>query len=76
MRCYYPICKKNSCIIEEKEKKYKTTILRFAPLTTKRVNIEVLENHFDVGYEARGEYHFDSKKLFAKHYEHHRSSGS
>ena len=37
----------------------------------KRVNIEVLEKPFiAVGYEEKGTYFFESKKLFAKHYEH------
>lgn len=36
-----------------------------------RVNLEVLAKSFkDCGYEARGEYDFPNKKLFAKHYEH------
>ncbi|WP_428229864.1 DUF1338 domain-containing protein [Flavobacterium sp.] len=37
----------------------------------KRVNIEVLEKPFlHVGYESKGEYNFETKKLYAKHYEH------
>jgi hypothetical protein len=36
-----------------------------------RVNISVLERLFlELGYEEKGEYVFESKKLFAKHYEH------
>jgi hypothetical protein len=37
----------------------------------KRVNIAVMEKPFlAAGYVAMGEYNFESKKLFAKHYEH------
>lgn len=37
----------------------------------KRVDISVLEKPFvKAGYEARGEYFFEAKKLYAKHYEH------
>ncbi|GAA4271700.1 DUF1338 domain-containing protein [Aquimarina gracilis] len=36
-----------------------------------RVNIEVLSRPFlTMGYEAKGEYHFKAKKLYAKHFEH------
>ncbi len=36
-----------------------------------RVNIEVLSKPFiAMGYEAKGEYHFKTKKLYAKHFEH------
>ncbi len=36
-----------------------------------RVNIEVLALPFiEMGYEPKGEYHFKTKKLYAKHYEH------
>ncbi len=37
----------------------------------KRVNIDVLSKPFLLfGYEEKGEYQFEEKKLFAKHYEH------
>lgn len=36
-----------------------------------RVNIEVLSKPFlNMGYVEKGEYHFEKKKLYAKHYEH------
>jgi hypothetical protein len=36
-----------------------------------RVNIDVLARPFiEAGYEAKGEYQFEAKKLFARHYEH------
>src|ERR1700741_1687039 len=37
----------------------------------KRVNIDVLEKVFiEAGYKTIDEYHFDQKKLFARHYQH------
>ncbi len=36
-----------------------------------KVNLAVLAQHFiDVGYEEKGQYNFESKKLTAKHFEH------
>ncbi|TSE11497.1 DUF1338 domain-containing protein [Aquimarina algiphila] len=36
-----------------------------------RVNIDVLAKPFiEMGYEPKGEYHFEAKKLYAKHFEH------
>ena len=36
-----------------------------------KVNLSVLAKHFEVlGYKACGDYHFESKKLKAKHFEH------
>lgn len=36
-----------------------------------KVCLEVLAEHFEaLGYQACGEYHFEAKKLYAKHYEH------
>ena len=35
------------------------------------INVDVLGAHFTrLGYEAKGEYNFEKKKLFAKHFEH------
>ncbi|TPN89016.1 DUF1338 domain-containing protein [Aquimarina algicola] len=37
----------------------------------KRVNIDILEKPFlAMGYKPMGEYHFETKKLYAKHFEH------
>jgi len=37
----------------------------------KSMGIETLASHFrNLGYMAAGEYHFEEKKLYAKHYEH------
>lgn len=36
-----------------------------------KVGLDKLAAHFEaVGYVAKGEYHFETKKLFARHYEH------
>ncbi len=43
----------------------------FRTFDDSRVNVEYLGKFFEVlGYECRGEYQFEVKKLFAKHYEH------
>lgn len=43
----------------------------FRTYDDERVNIEVLATPFlEVGYEEKGEYTFEAKKLYAKHYEH------
>ncbi|MFY0629477.1 MAG: DUF1338 domain-containing protein [Flavobacteriaceae bacterium] len=43
----------------------------FRTFDDKRVNIEVLATPFlEVGYVECGDYHFEKKKLYAKHYEH------
>jgi hypothetical protein len=45
--------------------------IAFRTFNDRRVNIEVLEKPFiKAGYEEKGTYVFDAKKLFAKHYEH------
>ncbi len=43
----------------------------FRTFDDQRVNVEYLGKFFeDLGYEARGEYEFAVKKLYARHYEH------
>lgn len=45
--------------------------IAFRTFNDPRVNIEVLAKPFiKAGYEEKGEYIFEAKKLFAKHYEH------
>lgn len=45
--------------------------IAFRTFNDPRVNIEVLAKPFiKAGYEEKGEYVFEAKKLFAKHYEH------
>lgn len=45
--------------------------IAFRTYNDPRINIEVLAKPFlNAGYEERGQYIFEAKKLFAKHYEH------
>ncbi|KAF2082392.1 DUF1338 domain-containing protein [Flavobacterium sharifuzzamanii] len=58
-------------LLEDKGEEIKNDHIAIRTFNDKRVNIQVLEKPFlNVGYEAKGEYHFETKKLFAKHYEH------
>lgn len=58
-------------LLEDKGEEIKNDHIAIRTFNDKRVNIEVLEKPFlNVGYEAKGEYHFEAKKLFARHYEH------
>jgi hypothetical protein len=66
-----PSAKKIHTLLEEKGETILNDHIAIRTFNDKRVNIDVLEKIFlSVGYEARGEYVFESKKLFAKHYEH------
>jgi hypothetical protein len=66
-----PSAKKIHDLLEEKGEEIKNDHIAIRTFNDKRVCIEVLERPFlNVGYEGKGEYFFDSKKLFAKHYEH------
>lgn len=66
-----PSAQKIHDLLEEKGEEIKNDHIAIRTFNDKRVNLEVLEKPFlNVGYEAKGEYNFDSKKLFAKHYEH------
>lgn len=45
--------------------------IAFRTFDDPRINIEVLAKPFLVaGYQEKGDYHFEAKKLYAKHYEH------
>ncbi|MET3026559.1 DUF1338 domain-containing protein [Flavobacterium sp. UW10123] len=58
-------------LLENKGEEIKNDHIAIRTFNDKRVNIQVLEKPFlNVGYEAKGEYHFETKKLYAKHYEH------
>ena len=58
-------------LLEKKGEQIKNDHIAIRTFNDKRVNIKVIEKLFlEVGYEEKGEYFFDSKKLFAKHYEH------
>ena len=49
--------------------------IAFRTFNIPKVGIEVLSEHFKrFGYKEGGEYHFPSKKLYAKHYEHNDST--
>lgn len=66
-----PSAKKIHDLLEEKGEEIKNDHIAIRTFNDKRVSIEVLERPFlNIGYEDKGEYFFDSKKLFAKHYEH------
>lgn len=66
-----PSAKKIHELLEEKGEVIKNDHIAIRTFNDKRINIEVLEKPFlNVGYEAKGEYNFETKKLFAKHYEH------
>jgi hypothetical protein len=66
-----PSAKKIHTLLEEMGEIIQNDHVAIRTFNDKRVNISVLEKIFvSVGYEARGEYVFESKKLFAKHYEH------
>jgi hypothetical protein len=66
-----PSAQKINILLEEMGETIQNDHVAIRTFNDKRVNIDVLEKIFlSVGYEARGEYVFESKKLFAKHYEH------
>ena len=66
-----PSAKKIHDLLEEKGEEIKNDHIAIRTFSDKRVNLKVLEKQFiNIGYKAKGEYNFDSKKLFAKHYEH------
>lgn len=45
--------------------------IAFRTFNDARINVEVLSQEFlKVGYEYKGSYHFEQKKLNAKHFEH------
>lgn len=66
-----PSAKKIHALLEEKGETIQNDHIAIRTFNDPRVDISVLEKPFlKVGYEARGEYVFESKKLYAKHYEH------
>ena len=66
-----PSAKKIHALLEEKGEIIENDHIAIRTYNDKRVNISVIEKPFlAAGYEAKGEYVFDSKKLYAKHYEH------
>lgn len=66
-----PSAKKIHTLLEQKGETIQNDHIAIRTFNDPRVNIGVLEKRFlEVGYEARGEYIFETKKLFAQHYEH------
>lgn len=66
-----PSAKKINSLLEEKGEKIENDHIAIRTFNDARVNINVLEKPFvKAGYVAKGEYVFESKKLFARHYEH------
>jgi hypothetical protein len=66
-----PSAKKIHDLLEQKGEEIKNDHIAIRTFNDERVNINVLEKLFvKLGYEEKGEYIFESKKLFAKHYEH------
>lgn len=58
-------------LLEKQGEEIKNDHIAIRTFNDSRVNINVLEKLFlELGYEEKGEYVFESKKLFAKHYEH------
>ena len=66
-----PSAKKIHSLLEEKGEKIENDHIAIRTFNDARVNIAVLEKPFvKAGYVSKGEYVFESKKLFARHYEH------
>lgn len=66
-----PSAKKIHALLGQKGEEIKNDHIAIRTFNDVRVNIAVLEKPFlAVGYQPCGEYVFESKKLFAKHYEH------
>lgn len=66
-----PSAQKIKNLFEEKGNKIYNDHVAFRTFDDGRVNIEVLAKPFiAAGYVECGEYHFEKKKLYAKHFEH------
>jgi hypothetical protein len=66
-----PSAEKIHNLLSEKGEVIENDHIAIRTYNDKRVNIDVLEKPFlSVGYEEKGTYVFDQKKLVAKHYEH------
>lgn len=66
-----PSAKKIHALLEQNGEKIENDHIAIRTFNDVRVNISVLEKPFvNAGYVAKGEYFFESKKLYAKHYEH------
>lgn len=66
-----PSAQKINDLFTSKGSKVYNDHVAFRTFDDERVNIDVLATPFlEVGYEERGDYTFETKKLYAKHYEH------
>ena len=66
-----PSAEKIHALLTEKGEVIENDHIAIRTYNYKRVNIDVLEKPFlSVGYEEKGTYLFEQKKLVAKHYEH------
>ena len=66
-----PSSKKIHTLLSEKGQIISNDHIAIRTYNDERINISVLEKPFlAVGYEPMGEYIFESKKLYAKHYQH------
>lgn len=66
-----PSAKKIKDLFESKGNEVFNDHVAFRTFDDERVNIEVLAAPFiEAGYKEFGDYHFEKKKLYAKHYEH------
>ena len=66
-----PSAKRIHALLEQNGETIENDHIAIRTYNDVRVNISVLEKPFvKAGYVAKGEYFFESKKLYAKHYEH------
>lgn len=66
-----PSVQKVHDLFEEQGEEIVNDHIAFRTFDDPRVNIDILAQPFlDAGYQEKGEYTFEAKKLFAKHYEH------
>ncbi|GAA4278779.1 DUF1338 domain-containing protein [Aquimarina mytili] len=66
-----PSAEKIKSILEAEGNKVYNDHIAIRTFNDPRVHIDVIAKPFiAMGYEPKGEYHFEAKKLFAKHFEH------
>lgn len=66
-----PSVKKICDLFENEGEKVLNDHIAFRTYNDKRIGIEVLARPFiQNGYEEKGEYHFEEKRLYARHFEH------
>ncbi|MES2544888.1 MAG: DUF1338 domain-containing protein [Bacteroidota bacterium] len=66
-----PSAKKIHALLEQNGETIENDHIAIRTYNDARVNISVMEKPFvKAGYVSKGEYFFESKKLYAKHYEH------